>query len=65
MYDDYIPVDITRIVVNSSDTGEEEIEIGSGEGTFSFKMPAHDVTVMFYLTMILRQRPITITTSTI
>ncbi len=49
VYDDYIPVDITRIVVNSSDTGEEEIEIGSGEGTFSFKMPAHDVTVMFYL----------------
>ena len=49
VYDDYIPVDITRIVVNSSDTGEEEIEIGSGEGTFLFKMPAHDVTVMFYL----------------
>lgn len=49
VYDDYYPLQITRIVVNSSDTGEEEIELGSGEGTFSFTMPAHFVTVMIYL----------------
>lgn len=49
VHDDYYPLKITRIAVNDADTGDEEIELGSGEGTFSFKMPAHSVTVMIYL----------------
>lgn len=48
-YDDYRPLTISRIVVQNSKTGEEEIELGSGEGTFTFTMPAHSVTVMIYL----------------
>lgn len=46
VYDDYVPLKITRIVF---DNGENEIEIGSGEGSFSFIMPSHDARIMIYL----------------
>lgn len=48
-FDDYKPLDITRIVLNESETGEEISDIGEGEGTFSFTMPDQPVTVMIYL----------------
>lgn len=48
-FDDYYPLDITHIVLESAETGEDDVDLGAGEGTFTFTMPAHDVTVMFYL----------------
>lgn len=48
-FDDYSPLDITRIVLNETETGEEICDIGEGEGTFSFTMPNQPVTVMIYL----------------
>lgn len=49
VYDDYYPLEIMHIVLESAETGEDDFDLGEGEGTFSFTMPDHDVTVMFYL----------------
>lgn len=45
-FDDYYPIEITNIVLREE---VDDIWLGQGEGTFSFIMPAHDVTIMFYL----------------
>lgn len=43
------PLEITRIVLNSMESGEEIRDLGTGEGTFTFTMPEETVTVMIYL----------------
>lgn len=48
-YGDYYSLEITRIVLEDIDWVDDEVEIGSGEGTFSFTMPAHTATIMIYL----------------
>lgn len=48
-FEDYYPLDITHIVLNETETGEEICDIGEGEGTFTFTMPSQSVTIMVYL----------------
>lgn len=49
VFDDYYPVEITHIVLQSWETDEDDIDLGEGEGTFTFTMPENPVTIMFYL----------------
>ena len=49
VFDDYYPVEITHIVLNDMETGEEISDLGAGEGSFTFTMPETPVTIMFYL----------------
>lgn len=40
---------ITRIVVQDTESGDQIYSLGKGEGSFSFDMPEYPVTVLFYL----------------
>ncbi len=45
----YYPVEIVRIALRDIEFNNEDEEIGSGEGTFSFTMPPYVATIMIYI----------------
>ncbi len=48
-YEDYSPVEVSNVLLQDNDTGEEVEGLEESNGVYSFVMPECDVTVMVYL----------------